>query len=74
MARRREWFERMQTFVVLWWIPAGHIPTVAEAMAKLAHLEANGPSPEAFTFKQRYPAPGMPGAPHDMTPEPYCVG
>lgn len=74
MARRREWFERMQTFVVLWWIPAGHVPTVGEAMAKLALLEANGPSPEAFTFKQRYAAPGTPGEPHDMRPEPYCVG
>jgi len=73
MARRREWFDRMQTFVVLWWIPAGHVPTVAEAMGRLALLEANGPSPEAFTFKQRYPAPGSLGGPTDMKPEPYCV-
>ncbi len=73
MARRREWFERMAIFAVLWWIPAGHVPTVAEAMGKLALLEANGPSPEAFTFKQRYPAPGTVGGPSDMKPEPYCV-
>jgi hypothetical protein len=73
MARRREWFERMQTFQVLFWVPAGHRPTVDEAFARLALLEACGPSPEAFTFKQRYPAPGVPGLPTDMKPEPYCV-
>ena len=36
MRRRREWFERMQeAYLALWWIPAGHRPTVAEAIAKL---------------------------------------
>ena len=73
MARRREWFERMATYMVLFWIPAGTIPTVDEALAKLAVLEANGPSPEAFTFKQRYPAPGTTGDPTDMRPEPFCT-
>src|SRR5262245_12595502 len=32
MRRRREWFERMdQAFLVLWWVPRGHRPAVAEA-------------------------------------------
>jgi hypothetical protein len=73
MARRREWFERMEVFQVLWWIPAGHTPTVAEAMARLARLRDLGPSPDGFTFKQRYPAPGELGGPTNMRPEPYCV-
>lgn len=74
MARRREWFHKMTDhFQVLWWIPVGHTPTVAEAMARLQHLRDHGPSPEAFTFKQRYPAPGELGAPTNMRPEPYCV-
>jgi Domain of unknown function (DUF3291) len=73
MARRREWFERMQTFQVLFWVPAGHRPTLDEAFARLALLEERGPSPDAFTFKQRYPAPGGGGRPTDMQPEPYCV-
>jgi hypothetical protein len=73
MARRREWFEKMAVMQVLFWIPAGHTPTIAEAIAKLRLLERNGPSPEAFTFKQRYPAPGELGGPTNMKPEPYCV-
>ena len=73
MARRREWFERIAVFQVLWWIPAGHTPTVAEAMARLEVLRERGPSAEAFTFKQRYPSPDQPAAPVDMKPEPYCA-
>src|SRR4051812_7266948 len=38
MARRREWFERMEVFQVLWWVPAGHQPTLAEALARLEIL------------------------------------
>ena len=59
MRRRREWFEHaVEAYMVLWWIPAGHIPTVAEAIERLELLRAKGPSPEAFTFRQRFPPPG----------------
>jgi hypothetical protein len=52
---RREWFEKMDSpIMALWWIPAGHIPTPEEAKQKLAYLEQHGPTPLAFTFKQRY--------------------
>lgn len=63
--RRREWFEHpARAYLVLWWIPAGHIPTVDEAEERLAHLETHGATPYAFTFKQRFPpAPGAPSAP-----------
>ena len=75
MVRRREWFEKpAEAYQVLWWVPAGHAPTLAEALARLAHLRAQGPSAHAFTFKQRYPMPGAVGGPTDMQPEPYCVG
>ena len=57
MRRRREWFEHMDLYMVLWWVPAGHRPTIAEAKAKLALLEADGPTAEAFTFKIPFPAP-----------------
>ena len=58
-ARRFEWFERFGApSVVLWWIPAGTIPTSEEAMERLKLLTDNGPSPEAFTFKQRFEPPG----------------
>ena len=54
MRRRREWFERMRMYMVLWWVPEAHIPTIAEAQERLAHIEAHCPSPHAFTFKQRF--------------------
>lgn len=56
--RRREWFEpHAEAPLVLWWIPAGHIPTVGEGEERLDYLRAHGPTPYAFTFKQRFPAP-----------------
>ena len=54
MRRRREWFERMDVFMCLWWVPAGHLPTVPEAEERLTHLREHGPTPRAFTFKQRF--------------------
>ena len=57
MRRRREWFERrLEAHLVLWWLPAGSLPTVEEAMERLALLREHGPGPDAFTFKQRFPA------------------
>lgn len=54
-ARRFEWFERSAgPNVVLWWQPAGTIPTVEDALRRLQLLEMEGPTPEAFTFKQRF--------------------
>ena len=57
---RTQWFEapRSATFA-LWWIDAGRLPTVEEAMAKLAQLDREGPSQTAFTFGQSYPAPDV---------------
>jgi uncharacterized protein DUF3291 len=58
LRRRAEWFERMtEAFVVLWWIPAGHIPTVEEAKERLLMVEAKGPTPDAFTFRANFPPP-----------------
>jgi hypothetical protein len=42
----------------LWWVPAGTVPTVPEAMAGVAHLDAHGPTPAAFTFARRFAPPG----------------
>ncbi|SMC29038.1 protein of unknown function [Andreprevotia lacus DSM 23236] len=58
LKRRREWFERMDTaYTVLWWVPAGHRPTVVEAAARLAHLQAHGPSGHAFVFSKPFAPP-----------------
>jgi hypothetical protein len=47
--RRAEWFEVLgKQHFVMWWVPAGHRPTLAEAQAKLAQREAHGDSDDAF--------------------------
>jgi hypothetical protein len=62
--RRREFFELHETpYLVLWWVPAGYEPTVEEAEQRLLHLEQHGPTPYAFTLKQRFPAPVLSAAP-----------
>lgn len=49
--RRKQWFEKLeQPIYVLWWLPAGQIPTVAEGKARLDHLIKHGESSTAFTF------------------------
>jgi hypothetical protein len=57
MRRRRQWFERIKVFMALWWVPAGHRPTVAEAEERLQHLRVYGPTAFAFTFRERFAAP-----------------
>ncbi|MGW5635515.1 DUF3291 domain-containing protein [Streptomyces sp. NPDC003832] len=59
LARRREWFEHVrEAMVTLWWVPAGHRPTVTEAEERLLHLRAHGPTPYAFTLRTPFPAQG----------------
>jgi hypothetical protein len=58
MRRRREFFERMaEAFQVLWWVPAGHRPSVDEAKDRLERLRRDGSTPEAFTFRLPFPPP-----------------
>jgi Domain of unknown function (DUF3291) len=58
MRQRAQWFERMaEAYLVLWWVPAGHRPTVEEGKQRLARLRRYGPSPEAFTLRSPFPAP-----------------
>jgi hypothetical protein len=59
MKRRLEWFERLtDVHLVLWWVPAGHRPSVHEAIERLERLKQLGPSQQAFTFREPYPMPG----------------
>jgi Domain of unknown function (DUF3291) len=52
MKDRKKWFENLgQPSYVLWHIPAGTTPTLADAVERLAHLQTNGPSAYAFDFK-----------------------
>ena len=59
MRRRAEWFEKMELFMCLWWVPIGHQPTPQEAIQRLEILRQRGPSPDAFTFRQPFPAPDV---------------
>lgn len=75
MAKRRDWFDRFEgAYMALWWIPAGTIPTINDGLSRLWHLDRFGPTPHAFTFKLRFPPPGVGAAPVDMQPDPWCVG
>jgi hypothetical protein len=52
---RRDWFEAPAgPHLALWWVPAGHVPTPQEAVERLAHLRAHGPTPRAFTFREEF--------------------
>jgi Domain of unknown function (DUF3291) len=58
MRHRRTWFHRMpDPYLALWWLPAGTIPTVAEARERLGLLAAKGPTADAFTFRAPFPEP-----------------
>jgi hypothetical protein len=60
LKRRREWFERIaEAYVVLWWVPKGHRPTVEEGVARLLMLRERGPGPEAFTFRNAFAPPAL---------------
>jgi hypothetical protein len=50
--RRAEWFEHFEgAYFVMWWVAAGHRPSVEEAVARLDHLKQHGPSDHAFDWE-----------------------
>ena len=56
LRRRQDWFEKLEApAVALWWVPAGHVPSVHEAKKRLDHLRQNGPTAFAFTFREPFP-------------------
>ena len=54
---RKKWFTKMEPSVVLWWVPAGTLPSVEEGTGKLEQLREHGPSRTAFTFQRTFPPP-----------------
>jgi hypothetical protein len=62
LRRRREWFEQMTVaYTALWWVPRGHLPTLAEAEDRVRHLRAHGPTAHAFTLRVHFPPPDSAG-------------
>lgn len=55
LRRRNEWFARMgEAQMVLWWVPAGHLPSIEEAAERLRLLREQGPTAQAFSFRQTF--------------------
>jgi hypothetical protein len=75
MLRRREWFAPMdEAHLVLWWVPVGHVPDVAEAKDRLELLRRVGPSPAAFTFRSMYPVGATEAVPVAPPPGNVSIG
>ena len=54
LRRRAEWFEAGSQ-AVMWWVPAGSVPTLAEALARLQFVQRFGPTAYAFELGDRFP-------------------
>lgn len=55
---KTSWFDKLSDgHLALWWVKAGSIPPVVEALEKLQILKSKGASPAAFTFAKPYPSP-----------------
>jgi hypothetical protein len=55
LAAREQWFQRFDgPYVALWWIPAGAVPSITEARARLEHLRRHGDSPYAFRIQSEF--------------------
>lgn len=55
---RHKWFQKMDVpHYCLWWVPEGHIPTVAEGRERMEYYQKHGSTAEAFWFSEPYPAP-----------------
>ena len=54
---RAKWFEKAdKPTYCLWWIPVGHVPSVAEGRERLEHYQQHGATPFSFWFSKLYPA------------------
>jgi len=50
--RRHEWFDKFEgPYFVMWWVPAGHRPSIQEAIERLDHLKHHGPTDQAFGWE-----------------------
>ena len=58
LKQRKKWFELFgRPHFVMWWVPAGHVPSVREAQEKLEYLHQHGASELAFNFSKTFAPP-----------------
>ena len=69
MRRRAEWFEKLELYMALWWVPVGYRPGVEEGWSKVETLRRLGPTAQAFTFRHIFPAPDADQAPPPVLDE-----
>jgi len=55
LKRRRAWFlPPLECNAVMWWIPAGQMPTLDDAIDRLQYLRTHGSTPLAFPYKHQF--------------------
>lgn len=58
LRRRAEWFQHVDVpMTVGWWIPAGTLPTLANAVERLEHLREHGATDIGFPLGKTIPDP-----------------
>jgi Domain of unknown function (DUF3291) len=61
LRRRDAWFKvPREPYLVLWWVSASDLPTVADGMERLNHLKQFGATLYAFDFRTAFNADGTP--------------
>ena len=56
--KRASWFQKLdKPHYCLWWVLAGHRPTVTEGRERIEHYQTHGATPFSFWFSQHFPAP-----------------
>jgi heme-degrading monooxygenase HmoA len=74
MRRRRQWFEKpADAYMVLWWIPAGTVPSIPDAEVALQRLRREGPTARAFTFRSPFLSPSATGARESVPDKWFCA-
>jgi hypothetical protein len=60
---RLQWFEKpKEAHLALWWVPAGHVPSVEEARDRLQFRRNHGDTAVAFSITQPFPEPDQPSS------------
>lgn len=60
--KRAQWFQKPdKPHYCLWWVPAGHRPSVPEGRERIAHYQKHGSTSFSFWFSQHFPAPADEG-------------
>ncbi len=74
LRRRSEWFQHPpEPMTVAWWVPAGTIPTLEDALERLQKLRDDGPSDDGWPLTQPRPAPTHAPTPQTQETRPMLI-